>query len=391
MDSRGERTDTGTETRKLQQVGGGTYTLSIPKAWADERDLAAGMELHLFSHADGSIVVRDADTDGSHLASVELAVEGDDPALVERTLRSAHTAGFETVRLVPRNVDGDSDSDSGSDRNANANANTTATDASGEFTDAQRETARTVARTLVGTDLLTDDAGEVAVGHLLDAATVSVQQSVVQLQFTVLAVLERATTAVLAGDTGAADRLGERREEADRLCRMVERHFARSLVSLEELDRLDVSRTALFDHYVVAQALEGVAEEALGIARVADDVEEGVPAAVAPSVRETADLAAEVVEHGTSAVLDDTRTTAGAHQALDAGEEVHARTAAAERVLFDESVGARAAVGTVRTLDALARTADCGATAARTALRGATRAEDADQSAVPSVSVDEER
>lgn len=52
------RTGQGTETRKLQRVGGGTYTLSLPEAWADERDLSAGMELRLFSHTAGPEVVR---------------------------------------------------------------------------------------------------------------------------------------------------------------------------------------------------------------------------------------------------------------------------------------------------------------------------------------------
>lgn len=345
----------GTATRRLQQVGGGTYTVSIPKAWADERRLEAGMELHLYAHDDGSIVVRDAATDGDGLATARIAVDGTGPAPVERALRSAHAAGFETVRLVPDDGNG--------------------------FTDEQRRAARRVTRTLVGTDLLAAGDEEIAVQHLLDARNVSVRQSVHQLQFTALAVQDGAVAAVVDGDAGAAERLDERREEAARLRRMVERHAVRSLVSFGEVDRLGVSRPALFDCFATARALERVADEGVRVARVAAHLDDGLPAAVAPTVRETADLAADVVESATTAVLDGAATST-AHDALDDSDGVHATAEAAERALFDASVDARRAAGTVRTLDALARTADCGAAVARTALRAATRADNADRPGV---------
>jgi phosphate uptake regulator len=348
----------GTTTRRLQQVGGGTYTVSIPKSWADDRHLEAGMELHLYTHDDGSIVVRDAATDGGALASARVAVEGDDPALVERALRSAHAAGFETVRLVR----GDGDE---------------------RFTDEQRRAARAVTRTLVGADLHAADGDGITVQHLLDPTNVSVCQSLVQLQFVAAVVVEDAIAAVVDGDAGAADRLGERRGEATRLRGMVERHAVRSLVSFAEVDGLGISRPKLFDCYVTARALERATDEAHRVARVGADLDTGLPAAVAPTVRETADLAARVVENATTAVLEGAGATT-AHGALEDCEDVHAATEAAERALFAASVDAPTAVGTVRTLDGLARIADCGATVALTALRATTRERNADCPALES-------
>jgi len=45
------------ETRKLQEVGGGTFTVSIPRAWAENNGFEVGMELQLYTHRDGSILV----------------------------------------------------------------------------------------------------------------------------------------------------------------------------------------------------------------------------------------------------------------------------------------------------------------------------------------------
>jgi phosphate uptake regulator len=357
------------KTRKLQQVGGGTYTVSIPKEWADAHALEAGMELNLYAHSDGSIVVRTEERDGGDLSTVRIDVSGETPELVERALRAAHAVGFETVTLVP----------------------------DGAFTPAQRRAARSVVRDLVGTDLLAERAEEITVQHLLDASTVSVRQSVVQLQFTALSVHREATAVALDGDGEVrADQIRERAAEAERLARMVHRHAARSLTSFEELDRLGVSRTDLFDYEATARALARVADEAVHTAEAAEGLSTPLPEPVAATVREAADDARTVVDEATTAVLDGP-DAAAAHLALDRRDETVGTVTAATDALFDasatpfdgavvgatdggraqshhESVATAAAAG--RVLDAVRRTAACGGTVAEVALRAAVRADD---------------
>ena len=372
------------QTRKLQQVGGGTYTVSIPKEWADDHALEAGMELHLYSHADGSIVVRTTERDGGDLAAVTVGIDGDRPALVARAIQAAHAAGFETVTLVP---DADGAEVGGG---------------SGRFDDAQRRAARSVVRDLVGTDLVACRDDEITVKHLLDAGTVSVRQSVVQLEFTALSVHRTATAGLLDGG-GDAEQVRERAAEADRLARMVRRHTARSLTAFDELDRLGVSRTELFDYDATARALARVADEAVRTAEVGTARPAGLPDEVAATVREAAEDARETVQAATTAVLDGPDAPA-AHAALDRRDETVATVEAATEALFDpaaapfdegvvgpanpglsagetdggaphpaELAATTAAAG--RVLDAVRRTAHCGGTVAEVALRAAVREE----------------
>jgi len=358
------------KTRKLQQVGGGTYTVSIPKEWADAHALEAGMELNLYAHSDGSIVVRTEERDGGDISTTRIEVSGEAPALVERALRAAHAVGFETVTLVPDEA----------------------------FTGAQRRAARSVVRDLVGTDLLVERAEEITVQHLLDASTVSVRQSVVQLQFTALSVHREATDAVVEGDVRTGQ-IRERAAEADRLARMVHRHAARSLTSFEELDRLGVSRTDLFDYEATARALRRVASEAVRTAESAEGLSQPLPESVGATVRETAEDARAVVDEATTAVLDGP-DPATAHAALDRRDETVATVTAATDALFDASVthfdgavvgatdgatdGGRTqptaervatAAAASRVLDTVRRTAECGGTVADVALRAAVRSE----------------
>jgi len=257
-------------------------------------------------------------------------------------------------------------------------AETTVTLTADSFSEAQRRAARSAVRGLVGTDVLAESETEIEVGHLLDASTVSVRQSVVQLQYVALSLHREATRAFLDADGDAHDRLTDRADEADRLARMVARHFSRSLLSLDEIDRLDVPRPALFDYYATARRLDTVAHQALRTAGVAQRLPEPLSEAVGEDLRSAAESASEVVDDAATAVLDDSAGTA--HEALAGSDDALAAVDALEDRLFDgaDVRSAPAAAALARALDCLRTTVRCGRETAEIALQAAARAENID-------------
>ncbi|WP_439027816.1 AbrB/MazE/SpoVT family DNA-binding domain-containing protein [Haloarchaeobius sp. DT45] len=339
------------ETRKLQTVGGGTYTVSIPKDWARENALEAGTEVHLFTHADGSIIVRSSDRDNGNLTRASIEIDGDDPELVTRALGAAHAIGFETVTLTPLE----------------------------SFTDEQRRAVRSLVGDLVGTELLVEEPEELTVQNLLDASDVSIRQSVVQLQFVALSVHRTAMRAFTGARDDVHDQLRERGDDVDRLSGMIARHFNRSLISLGEVDRLGISRPEMFDYHDTARQLERVSETGVELARVGDTLPEPVPDEVASDVERLADDARQVVDDATTAVLKGDEVEK-AHAALDRRDDTLADIESMEQALFDASLesadlSATESCALVRGLDSLARTAECGGTIADVAVRASTRAE----------------
>lgn len=337
------------ETRKLQQVGGGTYTVSIPKPWAVEHGLEAGSEVHLYSHADGSIVVRSSENDGGALEAVRIEIESKRPAHVGQAIRAAHTVGFERICLR---------SDSG-------------------FTDAQRRAARSTKRQLVGIEIVAEDGHEIAVQNLLDAADVSIRQSVVQLQFVALSVHRRATTVLVEEAPLDRDRLDERVEEADRLSQMTARHFSRSLISMAEVDRLGVLRPSLFDHYLTSEALARAAMAGGSIARAVDELGTTLPADLRDELRSAMIDVRELVDVATSSVLEGADVEE-IYEVFDAHDDSLAAIEAIDRVAFDEpdagfSPPPKAAQALTRALDGLTRTVDNGGRIGEVALRSALR------------------
>jgi phosphate uptake regulator len=340
------------ETRKLQEVGGGTYTVSIPKEWATARGLEAGTPVNLYTHLDGSIVVRSRARDSDSLSSIRVEVDGG-PERAERALSAAQAVGFERVTLAsPTTFDAET-----------------------------RRAVRSLVRRFVGTELVDEHDDELVVRNLLDASDVSVRQSVVQLQYVALSVHEEATASFLAADDDAYARVRERETEVDRLCGMVVRHFSRGLVSLEEVDQVGVSRPGLFEYYETARQLSRVACTGISIARGGRGLTGALPDDVAGEVASVADATRCAVERTANAVLEG-RDTERIHDALDACAATQSDLDALEAAVVDERESASTSamdttdvVAVARSLDALRLTLDHGRAIGDVALQRSMRAE----------------
>jgi phosphate uptake regulator len=329
------------ETRKLQKIGGSTYSVSLPKEWATEHHLEAGMPIHLYPHTDGSLVVRSATRDGDPLTATEVDLPDSEPATVRRALEAAYAVGYDTVTL--RSPD--------------------------EFAAAERRTIRRLVDRMVGLSVIEENGASVVVENLLDADEVSIQQSVVQLQFTALSMHRAAVETLRTPDAAEADRVAGRDDDADRLFGMITRHFNRSLTDFEEVDHLDVGRSELFDYFLTARQLERVADHAVAVAEVAERADGTAPAEIVDDVSDLAERSRDVVETATTAVLEP--SSERAYAALDRQERVVTDIRTLDRSLFERSPPRAYALS--RVLAALSRTAACGGNVARVALGAAVR------------------
>lgn len=336
------------ETRKLQEVGGGSFTVTIPKDWATSHGFNVGMQLQLYTHRDGSILVRPSDADSNCLDDATIYIDGG-PKAVKRAVRTAHTVGFKTITL--RRAD--------------------------PFSDAEREAVRSTVRDLVGTNILCESEEEITIGHLLHTPSISVCQLIAQLQDAVVALLRDAIeTFADAASTHA--RVRDRADEARRSVEMITRHFSRSLVSHvshTELDALDVSRSELFAYYAIARRLETIAEQAVWIANTEKKLSEQPPKKAVADACSVADEVACAVEGAVTAVLDNDIT--GAQQARDRFDDAIEGIETIEQRVYEGSLSGSVpvAVALANTLSHLRQTVSCGRHMADTAAGVAIRTE----------------
>jgi phosphate uptake regulator len=329
------------ETRKVQKVGGGTYTVSLPVDWAQEHGLEAGGTAYLYTHRDGSLIVRWKEKEHSELATTQVELDDSDPRTAERMLRAAYTAGFRRITL--RDPDG--------------------------ITSDQRRAINTCTRSLTGVEIAEESERQIAVQGLLDASDVSIRQSTLQLQFITLSMHEAAISYV-AGNTSESDHLIARDDEADRIFRLITRHFNRSLLELSELDQLDITRPQLFEYYVTARQFERIADHAVKIARCVQRMEHQISEDLSAEVKAIGADARQVVEDASDAIINGGSTEL-AHQALDQCEQVIKEARNLDQTLIHRAP-ADAYVLT-RVLDSIIRTAKYGGNIAELQLRNPVR------------------
>jgi phosphate uptake regulator len=325
------------EQRKVQQVGGGTYTVSLPKEWAERTGITAGKTVHIDVHGDEQLVIEPESPTNGVTSRLKFCVGDDAPDRLERTVMAAYAAGFE--ELVLRAPDG--------------------------FSREQHRTVERVTNAFVGTAIATETDTELTVQALLDAEEVSVRQSVRQLRFTALSMHKRAT-AMLVGDEKSP--VADRDDEADRLYTMIDRHFGRALTRLDEVDALGLSRSELFELRTVARELERIADNAEIIRTVAPKVDTLPDAIPAGEFRTIGRDARTVVEQGSAVVVGDADVDV-ANSALETRAATRSRIETLDRALVD--AGADYRIG--RTIEALRRTVESGGTIAELGLRAAMR------------------
>lgn len=331
------------ETRKVQKVSGGTYTVSIPIDWAKEYDLEAGVPVYLYTHLDGSLVLRRAEKESSDLATVEIELEGSDPLVAERMLRAGYSAGFQRITFTSPT----------------------------RFTSEQRNALNEGARNLTGVEIVDESDACVTTQGLLDPSDVSIRQSVLQLRFITLSMHE-AAMAALTGDASEVEYIRQRDDEADRIFELVTRHFNRSLTDLEEIDQLGVSRPKLFAYFLMARQLERIADHAVKLAGVVHRTDRTVPDELRDEIAAIGGQSRTIVKDASDAVIDGAAVES-AHSALDLRDEVIERGDAMTQLLVEESPPETYALAHV--VDSLIRTARYGGNIAEIAIQTSLRTE----------------
>lgn len=345
-------------TRKVQTVGSGTYTVSLPKDWARSAGIDAGDTVNLHTHIDGTLALQAEEREDETPGRTTMRVGPDDVTSLERTIRAAYAAGTKEIRL----------------------------EATDGFTAEQRRVVDRVARTLTGVSVTEESESKLTVRTLLDTEEVSVRQSVRQLAFVALS-MHRDATAVLTAGTGSGT-VADRNEQVDRLYAMIDRSFARGLARLDEVDSLGLTRPELFELWATTRELERVADHAGGIETAAGRIADSIDASVTEEIREIAQRAREVVTDAVDVVLGDSDAET-ARQALDARDRLREDIGSFERRL-DASSADESQLELV--LERLRRTAEHGGTVAEYGLRHAIyRGELSEPSLVPNHAEDSER
>ena len=331
------------ETRKVQLSGGTTYTVSLPKKWAQEHGIDAGSVLTLHPDGDGSLLVEATSDRATDERTVTVDVStATDNALQQRIL-ALHAVGFDSVTL-------EDSTGHGSDR---------------------RQVVKETLQELSGFELLEVSDHRIRLINLIDAANVDVRKSVLRLRLVMLAMHRDAVSAVIEDDEDLARRVVSRDSEADKLFAMVTRHFRRALTDFHEVEKLAYTRDELFEYYYAARQFERIADHAEKIAQFTLEPDASIPERYADELSDLGTTTRSLIDNAADAILTDADIET-ANAALDKHGRLMDQLEELDRDLYDHDVPSEAYILGLL-LDSLRRSAEYGVNVASIAIQQVTR------------------
>jgi len=332
-------TRTTMETRKVQVTGGSTYTVSIPKSWANDNDVSAGSTVEFYPEGDSLFMTPvggDEQTEGT------LDITNLEDTQLIRAVMTMYVSGFDVIVLE-----------------------------SGRITNDQRGAIREATQSLVGLEVLEETKDEIVIRDLLDSSELSIHNAVTRMRLIAASMLEDALLALRDLDRDLAHDVIQRDDDVDRLWMVVSRIFRATLRTPKASEELGLPREVCFDYHSSARQLERIGDHATKIAHLTLEIDQEVPEDVLVAIEELHEEVVSVIDGGMDALFtdDSEEATRLANDVREQVREIDQTARGIDELLRDLDPAHAQLVGLI--VDSVSRTADYGGNIAETALQKA--------------------
>ena len=327
------------ETRKVQVTGGSTYTVSIPKTWANDNDVSAGSTVEFYPEGDSLFMTPvggDDQTEGT------LDITNLEDTQLVRAVMTMYVSGFDVIVLE-----------------------------SGRITNDQRGLIREATQSLVGLEVLEETKNEIVIRDLLDSSELSIHNAVTRMRLIAASMLEDALLALRDLDRDLAHDVIQRDDDVDRLWMVVSRIFRATLRTPKASEELGLPREVCFDYHSSARQLERIGDHATKIAHLTLEIDQEVPEDVLVAIEELHEEVVSVIDGGMDALFtdDNEEATRLANDVREQVREIDQTARGIDELLRELDPAHAQLVGLI--VDSVSRTADYGGNIAETALQKA--------------------
>lgn len=225
------------EARKVQVTGGSTYTISLPKTWAQEVNLQAGDTVFLEPLGDTLILhLQDKGRRNTRRKVLQVS-KGERKEHILRELIGAYVTGYGLIELrFPPNEAA-----------------------------VARQVSREFTRMVIGAEIVEETGGRVLIQDLADPMELSPDKCLRRMYMTARSMVEDSIKALVAGDVAKASDVPPRDQDVDRLYWMVAKQYHLAVTDSSYLATYRL-RGELHHFRIAAKALERIGDHGERIA-----------------------------------------------------------------------------------------------------------------------------
>lgn len=223
------------DLRRLQKTSDGTFFVTIPKSWVVRNKLEKGAILSFSERKDGKILAEPYGEQERKISTVTLTPS----PLLQREIEERYLLGYDVFEII-------------SQQSINSEA---------------RESVRKITRSLVGLEIVEEDARKIVVQCLIEPSLLFPDKILRRLHLITLGMQKDAVVSFVRGDSKAAHTVIERDEDVDRLYFLLVRVVRAALTDPAIGEKLAVSPIDCLDYRILASFVEKFADYATDIAR----------------------------------------------------------------------------------------------------------------------------
>jgi Phosphate uptake regulator len=226
------------ETRKVQQTGGSTYIISLPKPWAEKVGIKPGSRVGVQPQPNGNLIIS-SEIREKPLRKKRIDITNINDSRLERAFIATYLAGYDIIEFTASKISAD-----------------------------QKKTLRTVCHKLIGPEIIEESSSSVLIQDLLNPNELSIKKAVQRMYLISNSMFHDSILSVLDCDIDLAADVMSRDDEVDRLFLVISKQFKSILCGTGFADTTDSSIEEYHNLRMAAAPIERIADHSHRIAHM---------------------------------------------------------------------------------------------------------------------------
>src|SRR3989442_2301266 len=299
------------ESRKIQKVGASTLTVSIPKEWAEQRNLKKGDQLFLVQEGEALMLLPGPLAEERSRASSEVVVDADlcdEPGMLERVIVGNYVLGRDKILIR----------------------------ATQRLRSEHQDEVRGAIRRLMGIGIIEESPQRIVLHASIDPSNYPIETLLKRLYNLASTMLTESFDALARGDTTLAEDAMKREDDADTMYWLILRLILLAQTDEALVERLGMrSRLEIAGNRAIARDLEQVADHCHASASQVKDVialDPAMPPSLLKALQGTAETIGRAYSKALGALLS--RDLKQANEALRLCLELETRQSELVRLVM---------------------------------------------------------
>ncbi len=227
------------EARKVQEMGGGTLLISLPKEWAKQNAIERGSILTLEARKDGFLIIYPFQKEDKSIRETTIQYPAEHIGYLINEITGNYLLGYDLIKIQGRE----------------------------RITYDDREEIKKAVRQLIGLEIVEEDAQSIITQFLFESATLTPEKILRRMHMISRGMHKDGLTSLLECDERLVKVVAERDDEVDRLHFLLVRLIRSALLDSGLLNKLELNLIDCLDYRLASSLLETIGDASVEMAK----------------------------------------------------------------------------------------------------------------------------